>query len=54
MELELVRAKMSEIDILYSEIDELKENYKLNRISYLEYITKEKKLEEKIMKLFNP
>lgn len=53
MTMEVVRDRMSEIDVLYSKLDAVELKYAANMLSYIDYMIEKTKLEEQINKLFN-
>ena len=53
MTMEVVRNRMSEIDVLYSKLDAIELRYGANMLSYIDYMIQKTKLEEQINKLFN-
>lgn len=53
MTMELVRNRMSEIDVLYSKLDAIELRYRANKLSHVEYVTEKTKLEQQLNKLFN-
>jgi hypothetical protein len=52
MTIEVVRIRISEIDVLYSKLDAVELRYAANLLSYIDYMIEKTKLEEKINRLF--
>jgi hypothetical protein len=53
MTMEVVRNRMSEIDVLYSKLDAIELRHRANKLSHIEYVTEKTKLEQQLNKLFN-
>jgi hypothetical protein len=53
MTMEVIRNRMSEIDILYSKLDAVQLRYSINLLSHEQYVIEKTKLEQQINKLFN-
>ena len=53
MTMEVVKDRMSKIDVLYSKLDAVELRYGANLLSYMDYMIEKTKLEEQINKLFN-
>lgn len=53
MTMEVVKDRMSKIDVLYSKLDAVELRYGANLLSYIDYMIEKTKLEEQINKLFN-